>query len=36
MAAEMTVPDGGENLGDCISGIVPSTFFYGCAFLLLL
>jgi len=36
MAAEMTVPDGGENLGNCISGIVPSNFFYGCSFLLLL
>jgi hypothetical protein len=27
MAAEMTVPGGGENLGNCISGIVPSHFF---------
>jgi hypothetical protein len=27
MQAEMTVPDGGENLGDCFSGIVPSNFF---------
>jgi hypothetical protein len=28
MAAEMTVPDGGENLGNCISGFIPSNFFF--------